>query len=61
LSLYIRRTAFVLVPGHGTIKIAPKGGRNVTIDAPLSLDIVDKKGRPLSQRRKRLPKDRGLE
>lgn len=52
MALWIRRTALIPVPGHGTIKVVPKGGRQVTIDVPLSLEIVDKRGRPVSQRKR---------
>lgn len=57
MSLIIRRTALIVIPKFGTVKVSPKGGRRVAIDAPLSLDITDRKGRPLSQR-KRVAKKR---
>lgn len=56
MGLYIRRACLILVPGHGTIKIVPQGGRNVSVTAPLSLEIVDKRGKRLADRRKRLDK-----
>jgi hypothetical protein len=48
MGLFVRRTAFVLIPGHGTIKIVrrPKG---VEVTAPERLEIVDRKGRPLNR------------
>jgi len=55
MSLYIRRTAIIVVPGHGRIKIVPRKGRGrlASIDAPESLEIVDRKGRPMVANRKR--------
>lgn len=55
MALDIRRSALIPVPGHGTIKIVPHGGRKVSIEAPESLEITDRKGRPMAKnRRKRL-------
>ena len=56
MGLYVRRTAFAVIPGIGTLKIVrkPKG---VEITAPPSVEIVDRKGRPLSyNRRKKVDK-----
>lgn len=54
MGLHIRRTAMFNVPGHGTVIITPNAGRKTTkIDAPESLDITDKKGRPMSHKRKK--------
>jgi hypothetical protein len=51
MALFFRRTILISVPKHGTIKIVPHGGRKVSIEAPDSLYITDKKGRPLARKR----------
>ncbi len=54
MGLHIRRTALIVVPGHGTVVITPNSGKQTTkIEAPESLDITDRKGRPMSQKRKK--------
>lgn len=59
MALFIRRTALIPVPGVGTIKVVPHGGRNVSITAPEALEVTDKKGRPMSANRgKRLTSKR---
>lgn len=45
-------TVLITVPGHGTIKITPHGGRKLSIAAPQSLDILDRKARRIDLRRK---------
>lgn len=56
MGLETRRSVRIPVPGHGTIKIVPQGGRRTIIEAPQSLEITDRKGRPLSavKRKRRL-------
>lgn len=56
MGLETRRSVRIPVPGHGTIKIVPQGGRRNIIEAPQSLEITDRKGRPIGggKRKKRL-------
>ena len=53
MALDISRTALIPVPGHGTIRVIPKGGRNVSIDAPMSLTILVTKERAQRKKRKK--------
>lgn len=61
MGLETRRSVRIPVPGHGTIKISPQGGRKNMIEAPQSLEITDRKGRPIStmKRKRRLTPPNG--
>lgn len=53
MALQTSSKTLIPVKGHGTIKIVPLGGRRYEITAPMSLEIIEKKGRPKTQSRSR--------
>jgi hypothetical protein len=55
MALKTTKTVLIPVPGYGTIRITPQGGRVVAIAAPEALEILDRQGRQLERSRKTRP------
>lgn len=59
MAFNTHHTTRIQVPGHGTIKITPVGGRKYEIKAPRSLEITeDKRSRKTYTQRRRLTRRR---
>ena len=54
MALFTTRTMLLIIPKVGTIRVTPQGGRKISIAAPESVEITDRKGRRLDMNRKRL-------